>query len=196
MWQEGIVARLRTLEHPAWGPAHSRRVFGLCLEIAEDEEVEVDEDVLFACAWMHDLGSFGQFACPADDPPTCAAEAAEQILPETGFPAEKIELVARIIREHSFEGEGRDTDEARLLRDADMLEFLGSVGLMRLLSLVELEDWVPEPRAAIALAMQFAEDLPDRLFFETSRHLAEERVAETLGFVEMLGAHTAELEIV
>jgi uncharacterized protein len=196
MWQDGIVARLRTLEHPAWGPAHWRRLHSLCLEIAEEEDIEIDEDVIFACAWMHELGSFGQFACAADDPPTCAAEAAEQILPETGFPAEKIELVAHIIAQHSFEGEGRDTEEAKVLRDADMLEFLGSVGLMRLLSLVELEDWVPEPRAAIALAMQFADDLPGKLFYEHSRRLAELRVEETHDFVEALGTHTGQLEIV
>jgi len=152
--------------------------------------------VLFATAWFHDLGTFGEFACAADDPPTCAAEAAERLLPETGFPAEKVAVVAHIIAEHNFEGEGRDTNEGRILRDADMLEFLGAVGLMRMLSLVELEDWVPDPRTAVALAMQFAEDLPDRMFFEASRAMAEVRADETRDFVEALASHTAELEVV
>ncbi|HSK48150.1 MAG TPA: hypothetical protein VLA05_09140, partial [Coriobacteriia bacterium] len=72
----------------------------------------------------------------------------------------------------------------------------GAVGLMRLLSLVELEDWVPEPRAAIALAMQFADDLPNRMLLEASRVMAEVRADETREFVEELSAATAELEIV
>lgn len=196
MWRDGIIARLRTLEHPAWGPAHSKRLYALTHEIALKEDLDVDDDVLYACAWLHDVGTFPEFACLAEDPPTCAAAAAEAILPETGFAPEKVELVSRIIREHSFEGESRDTAEARVLRDADMLEFLGAVGLMRLLSLVYLEEWVPEPRAAIALAMQFAEDLPPKLFYGTSCEIAMRRLEETRSFVESLGTETAELEVV
>jgi uncharacterized protein len=145
--------------------------------------------------WLHDVGTFERFACDADSPPECAAQAAEQLLPTTGFPAEKIERVSAIVREHSFAGESRPTPEARVLRDADMLEFLGSVGLMRLLSLVWLEDWVPEPRAAIDLALQFADELPPRMFHETSRVMAEVRAEETLHYVEELSAATGSLAI-
>lgn len=196
MWRDGIIARLRTLEHPAWGPAHSRRVYSLAHQIAREEGLDADDDVLFACAWLHDVGTFGAFACGDEDPPECAARAAERILAEAGLPKEKIDLTAHIIRQHSFEGEDRDSVEGRVMRDADMLEFLGAVGLMRLLSIVELEDWVPEPRAAVALAMQFAEDLPPKLFYQTSKALAAGRIDETHRFVESLGAETAELEIV
>lgn len=196
MWRDGVIARLRTLEHPAWGPAHSKRLYALAHEIALREDLDVDDDVLYACAWLHDIGTFPQFACEADDPPTCASKAAEKMLPETGFPADKVPLVATIIRQHSFEGESRDTAEARVLRDADMLEFLGAVGLVRLLSLVDVEEWVPEPRAAIALAMQFAEDLPPKLFYGTSCEIAMRRLEETRSFVESLGTETAQLELV
>jgi uncharacterized protein len=196
MWRDAVIGRIGTLEHPAWGPAHFRRLYHLCTQIAEDDELDVDDDIVFATAWLHDIGTFGEFACMADDPPTCAAEAAADILPRAGFPAEKIDLVCRIIAEHSFEGEGRDTVEARLLRDADMLEFLGVVGLVRLLSLVGIEDWVPDVRSAIDLAVTFAEDLPDRLFFDSSRFRAEDAIEETRSFVQSLSDHTAGLEVV
>jgi uncharacterized protein len=194
MWRDAVSARIETLEHPAWGPAHFRRLYELCIEIAEEDELDVDEDVLFAAAWLHDIGMFGEFACMADDPPTCAAEAAAEILPASGFPAERVDLVCRIIAEHSFEGEGRDTPEACLLRDADMLEFLGVVGLTRLISLVGLEDWVPDVRSAIDLALEFAEDLPDRLLLNASRYRAEELAEETRAFVQSLADRTSGLE--
>lgn len=196
MWRDGVIAQLRTLEHPAWGAAHCRRLYSMCRQIAEDERLEVDDDVLFAVAWLHDIGTFPLFACEGDDPPACAAKGAERVLEEAGYMGGQTPLIMRIIAEHSFVGESRDTVEARILRDADMLEFLGAVGLMRLLSLVDVEDWVPEPRAAVALAMQFADELPGMLIYESSRKIAEERVRETRAFVEALGAQTHELEVV
>lgn len=196
MWRDGVTAQLRTLEHPAWGPAHCRRLYAMCRQIVADEHLDVDDDVLFAVAWLHDIGTFPAFACEGSDPPACAAKGAERVLAEAGYDGDKVPLIARIIAEHSFVGETRDTPEARVLRDADMLEFLGAVGLVRLLSLVDLEEWVPEPRAAVALAMQFADELPGMLIYGSSRRTAEERVRETREFVEALGAQTHELEIV
>lgn len=196
MWRDGVMVRAGELLHPAWGPEHYRRLYDMCRHIVEAEELVADDDVLFACAWLHDVGTFGDYACEGADPPECAARAAEAILPVTGFPSEKIPLVARIIREHNFEGEGRDTVEAKVLRDADMLEFLGAIGLVRLLSIVEVEDWVPDPRTAVSLAIQFNEDLPDKMFFAASRRVAEDRVVEAMEFVAALASETAELQVV
>lgn len=193
MWRDGILTRIEALEHPAWGPEHCRRLYATARGIANSEGLDFDDDVLFAVSWLHDIGTFGQFSCDAETPPECAALAAEHLLPEVAFPAEKTATVARIIREHSFEGDDRPTTEAKVLRDADMLEFLGAIGLIRLLSIVETEDWVPEPKAAISLALDFAEQLPGKLFYETSRMMADERVAETTAFVDALGAETADL---
>lgn len=193
MWRDGILTRIEQLEHPAWGPEHCRRLYAMARGIANSEALDVDDDVLFAVCWLHDIGTFGRFTCEGAAPPECAARAAESMLPETGFPAEKTALVARIIREHDFEGDDRDTAEAKVLRDADMLEFLGAVGLTRLLSIVEVEEWVPDPRAAITLAIEFAQNLPGKLFYKTSRMIAEERIAETNAFVQALGTETGDL---
>lgn len=195
MWRDAVMARVGAMSHPAWGPEHCRRLYMLCRHIIETDGLEVDDDVVFAVAWLHDIGNFGQFVCDGG-PPECAALAAQQLLPGSGFPEHKVELVARIIKEHSFEGPRRDTDEASVVRDADMLEFLGAVGLVRLLSIVELEEWVPDPRTAMALAMQFSDDLPPKLTFEASRKIADQRATETLDFVGALSYETAELQVI
>lgn len=197
MWRDGVMVRAGELLHPAWGPEHYRRLYSMCRHIVEVEELLADDDVLFAIAWLHDVGTFGPYACKGADPPTCAARAAESILPQTGFPAEKVALAARIIREHSFEGEDRDTVEARVLRDADMLEFLGAIGLVRLLAIVEVEErWVPDSRTAISLAIEFGEDLPGKLFYAASRRVAEDRVTEAMEFIAALAAETEELQVI
>lgn len=195
MWRDGVMARIGELSHPAWGPEHCRRLYVLARDIAQQEEPGLDDDVLFAAAWLHDAGTFGQFACDAE-PPECAARAAERILADAGMAFEKIPLATRIIRQHSLNGDKPQTPEAGVLRDADMLEFLGAVGLMRLLSIVELEDWVPDSRAALSLAMQFADDFPPKLIYDTSRRIAEQRVAETLDFIGALSYETVELQII
>lgn len=162
-------------------------------EIAEGEGGTADDDVLFAVAWLHDVGTFEEFSRYAGSPPECAAIAADQVLARAGFPVEKLVMVSRIIREHNFEGPERDTLEARILRDADMLEFLGAVGLMRLFSIVGDEDWVPNPRAALSLALDFAATLPEKLYLGTARKMAEQRVAETAEFTDALSAESGEL---
>lgn len=196
MWRSGVMVRVGELLHPAWGPEHLRRLYGDCTRIVEREGLQVDDDVMFAVAWLHDIGTFGEYSCEGHSPPACAAMGAEQILPQTGFPAEKIDTVARIVREHSFEGDDRDTVEAKVVRDADMLEFMGAIGIVRLLSISGMEEWVPDPRTAISLAIQFNEDLPDKLFYAASRRMAEDRVVEAMEFIASLAAETADLQVI
>lgn len=192
-WREQIEARIGALTHPAWGPEHCRRLYATMRRIAKAERLHADDDVLFALAWLHDIGTFDEFSGLADSPPSCAAIAADQLLAEAGFPVEKLERVSGIIREHSFEEKPRPSMEARILLDADMLEFLGAIGLMRLLSIVGLEDWVPEPRAALGLALDFAASLPGRMHYPASHEMARERMAETNAFTEALSAETGQL---
>ena len=50
------------LEHSAWGFQHSERDYQLALLLAESEGLLIDRDVLFAAAFLHDLGAFEPFA--------------------------------------------------------------------------------------------------------------------------------------
>lgn len=187
VWREMIVEKVTELPHPAWGPEHCRRLYQLCKVIVGDEGLEVDDDILFSVAWLHDIGTFDEFAC-GEVPPECAARGAERILSNSDFPKEKLDTVIRIIRENSFEGPQRDTNEARVLRDADMLELMGPTGMVRLLSAVGHEEWLPDAREAIGLALDFNQRLPGELYTETARKLATERAAAGISFIEHLEA--------
>lgn len=185
MWHEAVESKVNSLQHPAWGPEHCRRLWALCRTIADREGLDVDQDVLFAVAWLHDIGTFDGFACgePAAE---CAARGAETLLAQAGFPSGKIPTVARIIREHSFEGPERDTAEARVLRDADMLEFLGPVGLMRLFAAASTEAWIGDRAGAVRIARDFCERLPDELYTASGREMAAARAESGLAFIGRL----------
>ena len=53
-----------------------------------------------------------------------------ELLPSWGFPAQKVESVAEAIRTHQPQDDPAAT-EGILLRDADILEQLGAVGVLR-----------------------------------------------------------------
>ncbi len=88
-----------------------------------------------------------------------------------------------------------DLAEARVFHDADMLDFLGAVGMVRLLAISGVEDWIPEPRAAVRVARQFAEELPGKLVLDAARRVAERRVAETYAFLGALDLETESLTL-
>jgi uncharacterized protein len=100
-----------------------------------------DRDVVLAAAWLHDLGVF--IGHRPEDPSQLAGwdhvayacTRNPQILHEAGFPEAKIAAVLDAIREHQAKDEPA-TMEATILRDADILEQLGAVGILRMVSKV------------------------------------------------------------
>ncbi len=190
LWRDRLVERISLPEHPAWGPGHFRRVAAMSERLALSDEPSADRDVLSAVAWLHDVGTLPDYAQPDVPPPEAAAQAAERILPEIGFPAEKVPMVARIIREHSFDRLPANLSEARVFHDADALDFLGAVGVFRLLAVAGVEDWVPTPKHAIDEARKFARRLPETLVLPTSKRVAAKRNAESEAFLDALDMET------
>ena len=54
------------LKHPAWGYSHCVRDCALARALAAEDHVAIDDDVLYAAAYLHDIGAlaplFGIFA--------------------------------------------------------------------------------------------------------------------------------------
>src|SRR5271170_5568414 len=113
---------------------HQPRLYALTRLVGEG--MNYDDDVVFAAAWLHDLGVFVGHR-PEDpvelarwDHVRYACERAPEILHDAGFPAEKIPAVLAAIREHQPQ-DNPTSIEATILRDADILEQLGAIGALR-----------------------------------------------------------------
>src|SRR5579872_3968217 len=48
--------------HPAWGMTHSERDYLMAVRLARGDGLQVDKDVLFAAAFLHDMAAF--MPCP------------------------------------------------------------------------------------------------------------------------------------
>ncbi|MCG8572661.1 MAG: HD domain-containing protein [Spirochaetes bacterium] len=106
----------------ASGFNHCNRVYHLARELDDD----YDDDVLYAACFLHDL-----IVGTDEQKYLQSAEKAEQILHEVGFPPEKINPALEAIRTH-FPGATPGNKEAKMLHDANLLDRLGAIGLVRL----------------------------------------------------------------
>ncbi|MFA5386543.1 MAG: HD domain-containing protein [Candidatus Paceibacterota bacterium] len=110
----------------AAGVDHFRRVFSICQKLAKLAKIKYDKEVLYAACFLHDLED--ESGAPHN---IVAAKIAEKFLKKIKFPANKIKAVQETIREHIPTGKPK-TKEAILLHDADLLDFLGATGIVRL----------------------------------------------------------------
>jgi uncharacterized protein len=130
----------KNLQHSAWGLAHSKRDYLLALELAAQDSVSIDCDVLFAAAFLHDMGGFAPYAKTGVDHALRSTEVLEGILEPAGFPVSKIAAVKSAVLTHSYyERAAPATAEAIVLHDADTLDFLGAISVARIFSLTDRE---------------------------------------------------------
>jgi uncharacterized protein len=177
-WRESVVAYLRQEARPVDKYGHQPRLYALAKRIAEGEQS--DDDVLFAAAWMHDLGVFlgHRPADPAqlaawDHVPYTVAKS-EELLKLWGFPAEKLDAVAEAIRTHQPKDEPV-TIEAVILRDADILEQLGAIGALRAFVKVGRDTRFEKYSDVIPVLERALELLPGKLRLPKSRKMAASR---------------------
>ncbi len=112
---------------------HVRRVSSLCKVLAKYEE-NVDFEVLIPAALLHDIARVkeSQDKTGKIDHAILGSEIAENILITLDFEREKIERVKHCIITHRFRsGNVPKTIEAKILFDADKLDVIGSIGIVR-----------------------------------------------------------------
>lgn len=121
-------------EHPHDGAhdlGHLRRVWKQAQLIAMDEPC--DAQILLPACIFHDLVNLPKSHPDRARASTLSAEAACHFLRADGFPEEKLSAVGHAIAAHSFSaGIAAQTNEARVLQDADRLEALGAIGIARM----------------------------------------------------------------
>jgi uncharacterized protein len=180
-WRDAVVEYIREEAKPADKFGHQPRLYALAEELARDSPAICDDDVLFAAAWMHDLGVFlghrpadpGKLAGWDHVPYTIARS--RELLGEWGFPAHKLEAVAEAIRTHQAKDEPV-LPEAVVLRDADILEQLGAIGALRALVKVGRDTRYATYSDLIPVLDWAVESLPGQLRLPLSRELAKSRV--------------------
>lgn len=195
MWKRTLLDWAGKLEHPAWGFIHSERVYRLTLHLAAEEGLTVDEDALFAAAYLHDAGAIEPYRLEGVDHAVRSAEMAAEVLPDFGFPREKAPLVVEIIRGHMYDAEPGQSHEAILFHDADALDFLGVIGIARLLAVTGRDSWTPDLNHSIAVIKGFSRDLPSSLRTTAARKIGEARRREMDSFLSALSVETDGLRL-
>lgn len=195
MWRQKLATFIGQYDHPGWGIAHSERVYELALKLAKQQDANVDQDALLAAAYLHDVGALELYRQKGVDHAEQSAVLAEEMLISVGFPSDKIPLVKEIILGHMFYAERPTSTEAIVFRDADTLDFLGAIGVARMLAIVGLDDWTPNVKKAISLIRRFSRELPDKLLTRPAKRIGKVRQAEMRSFLAALSEETDELEL-
>ncbi|WP_435348243.1 HD domain-containing protein [Haloarchaeobius sp. HRN-SO-5] len=177
---------------------HVQRVVANAEELAATTDRPVDEDVLFAAAWLHDVGRKRETAGEIADHAEWGAEEAGRILREFDADRTAVDAVAHCVRAHRFSNDVEPTTtEAELLCDADNLDAIGAVGLARTFAHAgEFERPIHDPalppstdetaagRTALNHVHKKLLRIRDRMYTDAGRAVAEDRHAFVETFVE------------
>ncbi|RDI70379.1 HD domain-containing protein [Halopelagius longus] len=144
MTQElGPLARRLALPYyedalPGHDSFHASRVHNLSARLADEWDAPVDREVLAAAAWLHDIGRPLERTGEIDDHDRWGAAEARTLLEAEGVATDRIDAIQHCIRAHSIRTSSPEpeTPEAKLLFDADKLEAIGAVGIVRMACIV------------------------------------------------------------
>jgi uncharacterized protein len=168
---------------------HQPRLYRLATRIGHG--LQYDDDVVFAAAWLHDLGVFlghrpdDLEALAAWDNVRYAMDQAPAVLRGMGFSREKIPAVVDTIRTHQPSA-NPDTVEGVILRDADILEQLGSIGILRVVAKVGRDTRYATFTDAVETLRKALNDLPGLLRLENAKAMARPRIALLEAFLREL----------
>ena len=191
---EGRVARAGT--DPIWGYNHCRRVYAQARGLARSEQLSHDPKLLYIAALMHDIGLYKAYSHRKEpDHARRSAAVAEQLLRDGNLPAQDIQVVLDAIENHPPGAFTGFSVEAALLKDAVALDYLGAIGISRVLAMVGTEEDVPDLAAAVRHAEDLHRSIPGFLLLEGSKLLAQDRMGERDDFLENLRAATANLKL-
>lgn len=125
---EEIQRRYVGFDDPAHGWEHIKRVFRLAFYIAERESAS--SFIVGMAALMHDIGHLS--ADKTRHHADLSMSIASELLRDYSVPSDKQEAILHAIAAHSFSlGIKPRTLEAKVVRDADRLDSLGAIGILR-----------------------------------------------------------------
>ncbi len=164
------IARLTEERGGTWGINHTRRLLNLVAQISEG--LNYNNEAVWIAAHMHDWGAYAPWAQKGVDHVERSVQVAEEYLAQHDCPPDLKALILECIALHHKPGADRSL-EATLLRDADGLDFLGVVGVLR--------DFSKSPRdlrAAFEQVQKRRLAVPPILQLDRARSLAADRIRE------------------
>lgn len=204
-WEKQFVqyfnTRIETDSDAAHDLYHFARVSKMAKKIASIEKELADPLVLLAASYFHDLVNLPKDHKERDKASHYSAIKASELLLKMGFPQEKIQAVSYAILTHSYSlGITPTTIEAKIIQDADRMEALGALGIMRCfyicgkLKIKAFDPIDPEAKNRPLNDLEFALDhfyvklfkLPSLLQTEGGRILGSKRAEFLQFFVEEL----------
>jgi uncharacterized protein len=196
LWRESLAGYIAREAKPQEKYGHQPRLYALTQTISQG--LEADDDILYAAAYLHDLGVFtGHRPEQPDllerwDNVAYALKKTPEILASIGFPLAKLEAVLECIRNHQPTGNPQSL-EATILREADILEQLGVIGILRTVSKIGRDTRFHTFTDAIATLQAALDQLPAKLRLPTSCLLAEPKIEAHRRFLASIASEAAGL---
>ncbi len=153
-----------------WGINHTRRLLRLISIIGEGQSYNAD--ALWVAAHLHDWGGYGKWAQPGVDHALRSRQVAGPFLAERNYPADAAQLILDCIEFHHSANSARHL-EVQLLSDADALDFLGVVGVLR-----DFSKNAKDLRQAYDVSRKRRAKLPGLLCLAKSKEIAVQRLAD------------------
>lgn len=107
-------------------PDHVERMTTWCQKLGQNRNI--DPEALIAGALVHDIG----VTIDRKTHYSAGLDLARQILTENGLEQEKVDPALHVMKAHSrYGGPEPETAEAQIAQDADALEYIGAIGIVR-----------------------------------------------------------------
>jgi hypothetical protein len=181
-------------KNPAWGYSHCLRDYQLARQLAAEDHIALDDDVLYAAAYLHDMAAFEPWEKSGVDHADQGAAIVDTILKNTGFPMKKIEAVRGAIRTHMFDRNPAGA-EALYLHDADALDWLGAIGVARVIGLVDPHGGNPTGPEIIPRLESNLANVPARVLSPAGKKRVPERTEQLQTFLRQLRQETDNLRL-
>jgi len=194
-----LVRSYYSSEDPAHDWPHVKRVMGNARLICQTEQAQ--EELVLAAVLCHDLVNLPKNHPDRSQASTLAAQEAKNHLLNSGFLPSEIDIIQKAIVEHSFsKGLKPSILEAAIVQDADRLDALGAIGILRCASVntqmkssfYDLDDPMAKVRELndkkFMLDHYFVKlfKLPELMNTSSGRLIAEERVSFMRHFLKQL----------
>ncbi|MGD8403626.1 MAG: HD domain-containing protein [Anaerolineales bacterium] len=166
----------------SWAVAHAKRLIELIKQISVD--LPYDPLVMELAAYMHDWGASPSYAQKGVEHAVRSRQVVEtEVLPQLDLTADQKAILLETIDLHDYRDmRPTQSNEALLLREADMLEFLGMIGMAR--------DFARGPRNVETCTKRILgrqADIRDRFTLHRAQEIAKirlERMDKTLHWLE------------